>query len=196
MRIRLVLSVLVTILIEVFAFNFSALWAHIEGVSPLILSDEQFTYLNWEEIDGQRLSLPDPILYVEGLEVQIRSMEIELDAHPMPQIYTIFYTLGREEAFSDTHMLTVTADSENRCIKVPFPLMDKIYALRVDLGEEAGTYLDHISIHINEFKWDISLARILAMLVIYWGATGLMRLQKSPDYGLDTVQKGLDEDEA
>lgn len=33
-----------------------------------------------------------------------------------------------------------------------------------------------------------SLSRVIAMLIIYWGTSGLMKLQKSPDYGIPSEE--------
>ncbi|MBM6974895.1 hypothetical protein [Intestinimonas butyriciproducens] len=196
MRKRIILSVLFSVMIEIILFNFSALEAYLDKVTPLVLSIDQFTYLNWEETNGQMVSLPDPIIYVEGIEVRIDTMVLELDAQPMPQTCTIFYTVRDEDSFSADYMFTAPVDEQTGQAQISFPATDTVYDLRIDVGEEAGTYLNNISVHINEYDWDVSPARIIAMLVIYWGATGLMKLQKSPDYGLVEFQKGEDQDEA
>ncbi len=188
MRIRIIVSVFISILIEVFFFNFSVWSAQIRGITPMIIEKEQFSYLNWDETSGQLVSLPDPIVYIEGMDVNVRAMTLELDAEPMPQTCTIFYTTQQGETFSGEKMLIQELDPKTGRSDVRLPTKDPVFAIRIDPGEDAGIILNNVSIHINEFLWNISLSRIIAMLVIYWGVVGLMKLQKSPDYGIDTKQ--------
>lgn len=184
MRIRVILSIVISILIEVVFFNFAACVAQVQGVTPVIIENEQFSRLNWEEDAEQLVSLPDPILYVEGLNIAVQSMILELDADPMPSTCTLFYTTEHDEAFSAEKMIVLEMDSDTGRSIVNLSLTDPLLALRIDPGEDAGLVLNYVSVRINDFAWDISAARIVAMMVIYWSLVGLMRLQKSPDYGI------------
>lgn len=185
MRRRIIPSTLIAILIEVIIFNFSAFQAQLRGITPLVLSTEQLNYLNWENVNGTLISLPDPVIYIEDIDIIPYSIVLEVDAAPMPQTCTFFYTTEENEVFSAEKMVSLPMEAENGKIIVSLPSTEPVVALRMDLGEEAGTVLNSITLRINEFKWDISISRIIAMLIIYWGAVGLMQLQKSPNYGIE-----------
>ena len=119
------------------------------------------------------------MIFIEGVGIKASSFTVKLDVSPMPQSITIFYTTGANEAFSADKMLIIDSPTGDDTVQ----LDERISAIRVDPGEDAGITLHDATFIFNEVRWDISIARIVAMLVIYWGAKFLMSLQKTPDYG-------------
>ena len=183
-------SVAAAVLIEVAVFNFSACRQIIRGTSQLELKTEQLSFQNWEKSEtGGYISLPDPMIYVDGLQMMVDTIAIRTDMEPLPLQYTLFYTTERNESFSGEKMMflgPVTGDDQ-------FDLAMKVTAIRIDPGEEAGTALHKITFSLNEVCWDVSVSRIVAMLVIWWGTTGLMALQKPTDYGIRSETREEDE---
>ena len=187
------LSFLVPIGIELVFFNVDVLKLKAVSAERRIYQVEDFQYQNWEKTDTSMISEPDPILYVENVDLDIYTLDMLFRATPMPTQCTFFYTSEAGEVFSSGKMtfLPIT----DGIASISFPDGVKTVAFRIDLGEEAGTTLDDISVIVNDTSWHISISRVVAMLIIYWGTKSLMCLQKSPDYGLEIKkqEKSVDE---
>lgn len=178
---RIILSFLAALLLELIVFNFSAWTRELRGYEPVFFPGDDLYYQNWEEYgDGSKISLQDPIIYVDELSIPADELIIRTDYEIAPSNCIVFYTTEPEESFNADKMIILGEVSQE--LKVP--LGETICALRVDLGDEAGFALNDISFSFNEVNWDFSVSRIIAMLVIYWGTWGLSLLQKSPDYGI------------
>ena len=172
-------TVLMAILLEIMCFNFTALRNTATRQVEAIYNKQQLSLFNWKEADGDFVSEVDPMIFIEGVGIKASSFTVKLDVSPMPQSITIFYTTGANEAFSADKMLIIDSPTGDDTVQ----LDERISAIRVDPGEDAGITLHDATFIFNEVRWDISIARIVAMLVIYWGAKFLMSLQKTPDYG-------------
>lgn len=171
--------VLAAVLIEVALFNFAPLVSLFKGTKPMEFSAGDLSFMNWTETEDGWISQADPMIMLENLSVMADTFTIRLTAQPQPDSYTIFYTEG-VETFSEKNMIITTDMTGNDT----FPLGQRISAIRVDPGEEAGIVLQDVTFIFNNPSWDISISRIVAMLVIWWGTKFLMSLQKAPDYGL------------
>jgi len=179
---KLVFSIAVAILIEVMYFNYTAIKQRLLGVETVIYAMDTMNFTNWTQADGgKKISQLDPMIYILDLCSEVETLTIRADVEPLPDMYTIYYTTTQDEAFSAEKMLSLTPVTGEDTVA----LNSFVYALRVDPGEAEGATLLDISFTLNEASWDISFARIFAMLSIYWGALFLMRLQQMPDYGLD-----------
>jgi len=171
-------------LIETLYFNFTAVRRQLLGLETAAYAMDEMSFINWTETDGgERISQPDPIIYIEDVCADVKSLTIRVKAEPLPDVYAVFYTTAEDETFSEEKMVMLTPVTGEDTVE----LDGFIYALRVDPGELGGLVLQNVSFTINEARWDISPARIIAMLGIYWGARFLMKLQRTPDYGLDTA---------
>ncbi len=177
-----VFSIVVAILIEVMYFNYGAVRHRLLGVETVTYTMDTMNFANWTQVNGgERISQPDPMIYILDLCRDVETLTIRANAEPLPDMYTIFYTTAQEEAFSAEKMLSLAPVTGEDVVE----LNSYVYALRVDPGEAEGTALMDISFTLDEAPWDVSFSRIFAMLSIYWGAHFLMRLQQMPDYGLD-----------
>ena len=186
---KIALSVLIALLIEIVCFNWSPLISHVRNTERLRISADELSYVNWTEADGGRVSLQDAMIIKEGLSILARTMTIHLTAQPQPAAYTVFYTEGVGEAFSENRMITVPAATGEATVA----LDKQISAIRIDPGEGEGVLLQDVSISFNDVPWDISLARLIAMLIVWWGTKLLMSLQKAPDYEIDQEEGGAKE---
>lgn len=151
------------------------------GSPQLELNAEILTFQNWEgsAADGYT-SLPDPMIYIERLQVPVDTITITTDLTPLPSEYTLFYTTEAGEGFNAEKMLTLAPVTG----KDRFDLGLWVESIRIDPGEEAGTALHEFTLLLNDARWHISVSRIVAMLVIWWGTAGLMALQRPADYGI------------
>ena len=175
-------SIIVAVLIEVMVFHYSEIKMQLLGAETVILSANDLLYADWDILpDGKKVSQLDPILYVEGLSIQLETLTIQLEADSLPESYTIFYMTEPGDVPSVDKMVTISPVTGKDTVAIH----QNVSAIRIDPGEVAGLVLNDVSLVLNEANWDISIARIVAMLVVFWGAAGLMTLQKSPDYGLN-----------
>ncbi len=178
---KIICSIAIVFLIEVLCFNFSVILAKLKGIETLTLQSDDLEYLNWDTIeDGTKISLSDPMIYKENLSLDISNMVLILDVQPQPAFYTIFYTTEEGEDFSAEKMIVVESGQG----EVEIPISGAVKKLRIDPGEEAGLVMRDITLKINDISWNISFARIIAMLLVFWGTAWLMRLQSPPDYGI------------
>ena len=177
--IEIIITILAAILLEVLFFNFSALRNTVDGLEEIVYHKEQLLFSNWDKTGDYPVSLQNPIIYIEDINIQAASFTLKLDINPIPQTINVYYTSEPNEALSTDKMLTIESASGNDTIQ----LDTKTTGIYVYPGVEAGRVLYDVSFVFNEGNWNISIARIVAMLVIYWGTKFLMSLQKTPDYG-------------
>lgn len=178
---KVIITILVSLLLELGCFNYKPMANFLQGRKSLTFSENDFTYVNWEEKDGARVSLVDPMIIKDNLSIFAETVTIRMKTEPEPGEYVVFYTTDKDEAFSADKMIYVGDISD----EVVVQLNQSIAAIRVDPGDEAGRRLIEVSFSFNEAEWDVSVARIVAMLVVWWGTTGLMKLQRAPDYGIE-----------
>lgn len=176
----IIAPIFAAILLEIVVFNFSPLSSTVQHKQSYKYSMDELTFVNWEEKDGVLVSGIDPMIIKNDLSIAAETVTIRLHAEPQPENYDIFYTIDSNEQLSADRMLSLTGMTGEDTIDI-----DKhIAAIRIDPGDEAGRKLYDISIIFNEVSWNISISRIIAMLVIWWGTKGLLKLQESPDYDI------------
>lgn len=147
----------------------------------LFLTSEQLSYTNWTtDSYGKLVSQADPSIGYEGLNIYVDSLKILADFNPMPQSYSLYYTAKQGEPFSDNKVVLIDPATGVDTIQ----MHEMVYALRLDPCKTTGTTLARIAFSINDIPFKLSIARIIAMLIIWWGAVGLMALQQPADYGM------------
>lgn len=182
---KIVAPILIAVMIEVVFFNFVPLINLFKGVKPIKFSANDLSFINWTETDAGLVSQPDPMIILENLSLAADTFTIYLTAQPQPSSYTVFYTEGAETFSADNMIVTSNMTGDDT-----LPLGRRISAIRVDPGEEAGLVLQDVTFVFNDPSWDVSLSRIVAMLIIWWGTKFLMSLQKAPDYGVTQRTEG------
>ena len=190
---KLLLSCLIAVVIEMGYFNFDVIQSQMRDDQSLVLGEQDLQYKNWDDMQNMHISLSDPMIYADKLDILAYKINFEFDAEPEVEQCTFFYTNMTNEAFSAEKMMIVPVNDGK--VNILLENGQMLSAIRIDLGEDAGTILHHIEVRINDISWHISVSRIIAMLAVYWGTLGLMRLQHSPDYGVGNGKKetGLDE---
>lgn len=177
---EIIATILIAIIIEILFFNFSAVKTIITKPESTLLNMNQLKFMNWDTANQGLVSCTDPMIYADGVDINAITFTIKMNINPLPESLTVFYTTDPVENFSAEKMISVSPVTGENTIQ----LNDYISAIRVDPGEDAGLLLSDVSFAFNEIDWNISMARIIAILVIYWGTKFLMYLQKTPDYGI------------
>ena len=176
---KTLMVLIASILIEVLVFNFPAVRNALSGEQESVYGFESLSFQNWREENGALVSEADPIIFKDNIGITASSFTVKLDTDPMPDMLLVFYTTGVNENFSADKMLVIEPATGDDTVQ----LDERISAIRVDPGETEGIVLKDVSFVFNEVGWDVSAARIIAMLIIYWGTKFLISLQKNPDYG-------------
>lgn len=150
----------------------------------LHLSD--FETANWEHLeDGRLCSGEDPILVVAGVDAHIDKIEIDVIASRELPYIDIFYINKDHPQYGELYQRCGEMEGNHAEASID----DHVQDLRLDLGDDAGLTLYDLTVRINPVEIDISIARIAAIIFIYWSGAFLFSLQKAPDYGLDDEKK-------
>lgn len=174
------LCTIVWIILEVLIFNYKELKIFINSSLDKNINVDlsKVTYINWDNSSELLVSQLDPMIVIKDIDTKVKNINLMLDMSKQEESMSIFYTSSPEEQFSADKMLVCNVKKgENR-----IQLDENVYSLRMDIGEEAGTELYDYNVTLNKYKFHFSLARMIAILAIYFGAIGLFRLQDSPDY--------------
>jgi len=177
------LGLLLGILLELLYFNFNYFRNLTLSLNPMnaVVPAEDVAYINWEERDGYRLSLPDPIIAVENLDAQVREITIRLDMDREAADSSVFYTTEDGEVFNPEKMLKLPLKIGENKVRINAHVHD----LRIDPGEEAGLKLSAFELTINENKLHFSISRVVAVILIVTLGRMLFMLQESQRYEVE-----------
>lgn len=179
---RIILSLVLGIVLEVFIFNYSAMRIRLD---PSLNKDQTFTLndmemVNWIAGSDGIVSKEDPQLFFtsDGIE-RIETVDIQFHTNPTVTTAQFFYTDegGMVKAVDATILKSNYARFKVGAAAQPI--------LRIDLGGSAGIHLNDITVTINSSVLHISISRILMVVLIYICGSLLFRIQKMPDYHLD-----------
>lgn len=182
---KIVLPILISVLIEVLVFNFAPLLSMIKNEEPVEFTADELTFVNWEESNNGRLSQTDASIFIENISVNADTLTVHMTAHPQPGSYKLFLAKGGEYFSAENMLVTSNMTGDDS-----FQLERNISAVCVNLGENVGVELEDISFVFSNSSVEVSLSRIVAMLVIWWGTKFLMSMQKAPDYGMEQKTEG------
>jgi hypothetical protein len=178
----------VALVLELFVFNFSYFRGLLDNDIAHNLNYDigDFEVINWDEDDGVLVSRFDPQLVLNGINTEIKDICITAKADADIPYAVLFYTDETYPVFTGDAMLTIQGGNGNVFKADPDW---KATDLRIDLGDDAGLRLTGLDVEINPLKINISISRIIAIFIIYYGAKFLFSLQRSPDYGLNVKQR-------
>lgn len=178
-----ILVIVIALMLEIVIFNFSSLMIIVDNniEKNVVYTLDDLEKVNWDQQEKGFVSRSDPMLILPQVNMQIKSLKIELVADRIVGHGTVFYTNTKIPEFSGKGMISIEKpfDSENL-----IAVNQYVKSLRIDLGEEAGLKLEGIKIVINPSQFTFSISRVIAIVFIYYGAVFLFSLQKSPDYGI------------
>jgi len=180
-----IIVLLIAVLMELGIFNFSYFVKmsdkNLHSNVQYDLSD--FEKQNWIIIGDELTSQSDPILVASDVNMKVKEIKIQATADSEIPYVVLFYTDAQHAAFTGDTMLTLTGGLHNT---FETTLSKDITKLRIDLGDDAGLVLRGLTVTLNPNKMNFSISRIIAILVICFGAKFLFTLQRSPDYGIST----------
>lgn len=188
--VKVVASAAVAVLLEVLCFNFQtmAIFLDTSLEKNIVYTCDEMLFINWNAAgDGSYISGDDPQILIPSPPMKIVSVDVALQTEPASNTCVFFYTA------EDGTVATVENQSANGFVQfsVDQPVDEMT---RIDVGDAAGTRLTDISVTINPAKWNISLSRIAAVVLIYLCGSMLFRIQRMPDYGIvEQLKKKEDE---
>ena len=176
---KIVAVTLAAVLLEVLYFNFQPLAMSISKniEKNLIYSMDDLSFVNWEKnSDGSYTSLEDPQVLIPTPQMKIELVEVNFRTEPSVVHSELFYT----DANGTLQVCQNLSNQEDsfRC-KIGETAQGTI---RLDIGETSGVTLSELIVVVNPVQFDISVSRIVAVLLIYVFGSLLFRIQKMPDY--------------
>lgn len=171
-------------LIELIVFQSVNIWKiyrpNSNANQTYTLSD--FEVANWQpNEDGTFTSAVDPILVCVLDGQKIDEISIVITASQSIPYIEVFYLNEKYVNYGEV-MIRCDEVKDNRA---SIDINDKVKALRLDLGDDPGVILSELSVVVNPVEINISISRIVAMMMIYWCGVFLFSLQKMPDYRLE-----------
>lgn len=181
--VRIISVLAVAGILELLVFNFTEVSIlmnrSIEKNIRYTLAD--MDKVNWKKNNDSIISDLDPMLILWGINKDVRTVKICVEASQPIESNTIFFTNSEVKYFSELGMVIAKGGQGVFAVTVDKLVKD----LRIDLVEDEGLVLHNITVIINPVEIQISFSRIITVISIYFGMVGLFRLQKSPNYQID-----------
>ena len=182
---KTVLVVLFAVVLEFGYFNFSSwrirLDPNIEKDITLSLQDGY--PVNWEEKDGVLYGLEDPQVIFELPAMQIQTVELHLNDADGVEACLFYYT------DADGVVQAVSGEEKQKSLYHFIVKDNSAGAVRFDTESTKQMKLKGFEMVINPTEWDISISRIVAVILIYLVGALLFQTQKMPDYEVYTRKK-------
>ena len=189
---KTLLVLAIACVLEFVVFNFSAFQSAFfsNNDNKVVLSQKDFTTVNWSEENGVLVSGVDPQLISKQLNTDVETVYIKGTTNVNVSI-SLFYKVDGQTDFTADQMVSMgeTALKPGATLRIG----KKIDSMRIDLGENAGLTLSDLEVCLNYVPYNFSIARIIAVLIIYWGSVGLFALQKSKGYEIHFGEKQKDD---
>lgn len=183
---RIVLVLLISILLELIIFNYTFFlnsFFYNVGSENVIYSKNQMETINWKKNEnGTWISEIDPMIIINDINMDVKNITIKVASNKEIPYIDIFYK-GESIQKEDNNEIYKRYEgpfNSARTIKIN----DYIENIRIDLGDEQGLNVDDVVFIFNDFSIKFSVARIIAMNMIYWGALILFMAQTPPKYNI------------
>lgn len=180
-RYKLFFITVFAIFLEIVIFNFPYVSGMLNGNIEKNISYnlEDIEKVNWRKVDNSLISEQDPMLTISNIDTYVKDFELSFSIDKKIPFIMIYYTQNEDDTFNDKMSIALTDNLRDKNeIKVNSFVKD----LRVDLGDDAGVKLNSLDVVINPVKLNISISRIIAILLIYIVGIGLFYLQRSPNF--------------
>lgn len=181
---KVIIVIIITTLIELIVFNFDyfAMKINSESMKSITLNTEDFQPLNWTKQGEFLVSGLDSALVIEHLDMKIKNIKIIVDTEQNIPYTDVFYTdKEHPNIVEDTHIRSIDSYIDHYIV---VDINKNVDSLRIDLGDSEGLMIKAIKVIVNLCDLDFSLARLIAMNLIYWFAILLFALQKPPKYNI------------
>lgn len=182
--IKIVLVILSGLFLEVFIFNFTYIKSRLDTSKEYNIeySPDDMVKTHWLDTSETMISDADPQLILESVETFVDQISISFTANKPIDNVLLFYTNQKvKEINGELLIVNSEVGKEERL----FTIRDYIGVLRIDPGEDAGVKFQNFKIIINPVNFNLSLSRVVAILLLYLLARALFTLQNPPDYGLE-----------
>ncbi|WP_312502866.1 hypothetical protein [Lacrimispora sp.] len=181
---KFIFVLFLAIIIEICVFNFGNISEMMDNSlrKNIVFSLKDAKLSNWENNNTEYISQFDPMIVYNNIDLYIKKIEIKTTMNKKIPYVDFFYTNKNEPEFNGNMLLKI--NEANQDVNV---LIVNQYAkdIRIDLGDEAGVSLSDFSMIINPTKINFKVARVVAIVLIYYMSVGLFSLQKSPDYDIE-----------
>lgn len=179
-----VVLLLVWIVLEFGVFNFDTTKARFIYTDQVHIDfgQEEMTKINWTENGEILVSEQDPQLIFEDLNQYIGQIEISYESSAAINDIAVFYTTDEEPVFSDRLFVQSLEVGQNGAT---LNINSYVKDLRVDLGDTAGVSFKNIHFAIMPLPFQISIARLVAILFIFYMSKILFAIQAPLDFGFD-----------
>lgn len=184
--IKFLISFILCVGIECFVINLPYIQDSINNMSSESKNErlrlQDASAFNWTIVKDGLLSENDPIIEFQQVDKLVNSIYLRVFTGEEVNYVNVFYTTDETGTYGEPeHMSTVKMDANRKLVRID----DYVYSLRVDIGEIAGMKLKGIEVVINPVQIHFSVARVIAMLLLYYGTNALFCLHRSPDYELE-----------
>lgn len=177
---NILICIFVWIVLEVVVFNQHQVRMFLDNKieKNIEISKDNISLINWKQEENKIISELDPMIVLEDLNMYVDNLEILVDMPKDTVKSTIFYMNVTGEQFSEDKMLTYEITNGKNILNIN----QYVSALRIDIGEEEGREIGNFTIVLNSCNIQFSIARMIAIIIIYLSAVGLFKLQGSPNY--------------
>lgn len=181
---RIIIILVGSILLEIIVFNhnflLNKLFYNMENIN-IEYSGEQLGTINWERReDGTLVSQLDPMIIINNINMDVKNITIKINTNKDIQYVDLFYK-GKDNKNKDNGEIYKRYEGSVYKMKT-LKINHYIENIRIDLGDEPGIILKSIVVIFNDFSMNFSIARIIAINMIYWGAVLLFMAQTPPKY--------------
>ena len=175
---RLIFVIFFACIIELGVINFTNIIGLLSNENNNIVYDMSSIETNNYDVDDEGIvSKFDPMIIIKDINSNVKKFKIELNSNEEIPYIDIFYTNNDLPVFNEQLIVHYTNPVHN----IAYIKLNKyVKDLRVDLGDNAGVRINNIKIIINPYKVDFSISRVIAMIMIYYTANTLLKLQKNP----------------
>lgn len=179
---QFILVCVVAVVLEVLVFNFNYFY-----MTYLVKTDTNVTYtiedatlMNWEPVGENYISKADPIMVFPDIHANVHSVQISGNTVPLVTNLAVFYENSETKPLGTGKVVLKNGAPVNGSWSVY--VNARAEQLRIDLGDSQGTVLSDFKLIVNPAKFQFSISRFVAMILIYLVAAGLFALQKRPNY--------------
>ena len=178
-----VCALILSIILECLVFNFDY-WTKVvqSNYSEEELCLDDAIILNWEHNGESYISQEDPHIVWTDLSCNVKDLTISYSVNQLPAYVCIYYST---ETATDLAKAAEFRADEQLTGKIQFSIEDTITSFRVDLGNQPGLELYHLSTTLNPRAFHFSVSRVVAVVFMAILAEFLFSLQKMPDYKLN-----------
>ncbi|MCI8476805.1 MAG: hypothetical protein HFE97_00440 [Oscillospiraceae bacterium] len=187
---RVIMISIAAVLLELLYFNFQPLKLSINAdlERNIVYYHDNLEFINWNKSeDGRFISMDDPQILIPSPQMKIVSVEVAFQTEPESNDCLFFFT--------NSEGIVEVAQGQKIENGVRFEIDQTAgRTTRVDIGDAAGIELKNVSVIFNPTNWNISISRIVTVILIYVSGYWLFQIQRMPDYGLEMQIKAKKEE--